>query len=465
MLDLIVAGGRVVTDDAVTLLDVGVRDGKIVLLGAPGAIEAEATRTFDAAGCYVLPGGIDAHVHFSFAVTDTMRSQSAAAGSRAAAYGGTTTFIDFAWQQGHKGLMTAIEDRQTAIAGQHPHIDWGLHAMLTGAFPFEVLEEIPEAIATGVASFKTFTTFAGESASGELFTDDGRIWGVMNQAARNGGAVMVHCEDNCLIDYHVRHLYREGREQGTNIHLARPNIAEEAAISRVLLLARRSGSPLYVVHVSAHESGELISGARGRGEPVVGEVLHNNLAFTSDAYAKPNGLCYHNYPTLKSQRDQDALWDGLRADLSTVASDDYTIPLEKKLSGQRIDNVPGGHNGVETRLAVLFSEGVSRGRISIRRFVELTAVAPAKMFGLYPRKGALVPGSDADIVVIDPDQEHRLKLEQLHSDCDYSIWDGWQCVGYPIATILRGDVLVDHGRWVGPQGGGQFIPATGITIP
>ena len=457
MLDLIVRGGLVSTPTATLPLDIGVKDGKVVLLAAPGEIAIEAAAVEDAAGCHVVPGGIDAHVHLSFAVTETMRAQSTTAGTRAAAFGGTTTVIDFAWQRDDGSLLAAIDERKSLFAAERPHVDYAFHAMLTGAVSFEALEEIPEAIAEGVTSFKTFTTFSGASASGSVYTDDGRIWGVMQQAARHGGLTMVHCEDDCLIDFHVRQLYREGREHGSNIALARPGIVEEAAVSRMLLLARRSGSPLYVVHVSTLEAAEAIAQARGRHQPVYGEVLHNQLVFSDEAYRCQHGLRFHNYPPLKSPADRDALWAGLPSDLSTIASDDYTVPLAKKLAGQRVDNLTGGHNGVETRLGVLWSEGVAKGRLSVDRFVELTSSGPAKVFGLYPQKGALLPGCDADIVVLDPQLRQRLTLDTLHSDCDYSIWDGWECDGYPRTTIARGEVLVRSGAWVGPEHRGRFV--------
>jgi dihydropyrimidinase len=387
-----------------------------------------------------------------------MRAQSATAGSRAAAFGGTTTFIDFALQRDDGSLLAAIQAKRDELRKDRPHIDYALHAMITGRSTFEVLEEIKDAVAAGVISFKMFTTFSGQSVGG-LFLDDGRVWGVMEQLARHGGVAMLHCEDDCIIDFSVRRLYREGRQKGTNIHIARPNLCEEAALRRMLLLAQRSGSPLYVVHVSTHEGVEAIEEAQGKGQVVYGEALHNYLAFTSDDYLRPNGLAYHNYPALKSALDRDTLWAGLRSRaLDIVSSDDFTIPLAAKLSGQHVDNVLGGHNGIETRMPVLFSEGVSKGRLSINRFVEVTASAPARVFGIYPQKGAIAPGSDADIVLIDAKARHTIRQAKLHSECDYSLWDGWECQGVLRMTIARGQVLVEDGRWVGTVRAGEFVP-------
>jgi dihydropyrimidinase len=466
MLDVIIKGGTVVSPDTTEQIDVGVSGGRIVVLAAPESLSLEAGRVIDARGKLVVPGGIDAHVHFNIALTPVMRAQSAKFGGRAAAFGGTTTFIDFAHQSGADSLAGAIELKQTEINNDRPDVDYALHAMITGPTTFDVLDQIPEAISGGVSSFKMFTTFSGGSASGALFTDDGRIWGVMQQAARHGGIAMVHCEDDCIIDFCVRKLDNQGRQQASHIHEARPNLCEEAAVMRMLLLSRRTGSPLYIVHASSTEAVEAIAEARGKRQPVYGEALHNYLAFTHDDYAKPNGMIYHNYPALKSTRDRAALWEALRSGVLDVASsDDFTVPFAQKIAGKEVDNATGGHNGVETRLAYLFSEGVKTGKLSVNRFVEVSSTAVAKLFGLYPRKGIIAVGSDADIVILDPDVRRRVTLVDLHSDCDYSLWDGWEFNGFPILTMVRGNVLIEDGRWTGPEGLGQFIPARSPSEP
>jgi dihydropyrimidinase len=466
MLDLAVTGGTVVTEQGTLAATVGVKDGRVVAIAAPGAVTDDAAETVDATGMFVVPGGIDAHVHFNLKVTDAMNAQSAVDGSKAAAFGGTTTFMDFALQAGEGSAVEAVEAKQRELAAQRPNVDYALHLMLTGAVGFEVMEELPDLVAGGVSSFKMFTTFSGASASGDLFSDDGRIWGVMEQAERAGGIVMVHCEDDCIIDYNVRRLYRAGLQDGRNIYQARPPLAEEAAIRRMILLARRSGSPLYVVHVSSTWGVEAIREARASRLPVYGEVLHNYLVFTSDDYAAEEGLLYHNYPPLKSKADRERLWASIVAgDLDTVASDDFTIPKAAKLSGPWVDNVPGGHNGVETRMDVLFSEGVASKRLPIEQYARVTSTNPAKLFGIYPRKGTIAVGSDADLVLIDPAWRGQLRLEDLHSACDYSLWDGWRLDGRVRTTILRGMPIVRDGQWVGPRGAGRFVPSSALRAP
>jgi dihydropyrimidinase len=277
---------------------------------------------------------------------------------------------------------------------------------------------------------------------------------------------MVHCEDNCIIGLNVERLYAAGRQSGRNIHLARPILAEEAAIRRMTLLAERSDCPLYVVHVSSEAGMAAIGESKRRGAPVFGEVLHNYLAYTSDMYQQPDYQRFHNYPPLKYQGDQDALWHAIAdGGLDTVASDDLTIPRAAKVSGDVVDNVPGGHNGIETRMDYLYSEGVMKGRITPQQYVRLTAEAPAKLFGLYPRKGTIAIGSDADFAVLDTRTPRTIALSDLHSDCDYSIWEGWTFHARVHATVVRGSVLTKAGAWVGPEHGGCFVEGRRVGEP
>lgn len=466
MLDLIVAGGTVVSPAGSIQADIGIADGRITTICAPSGMTHDAAERLDADGMYVVPGGIDAHVHFNLDVTDAMKAQSALDGSRAAAFGGTTTFMDFGLQSGAGSAVKAAQQKLDELEGQRPHVDFALHLMVTGQVSFEAIEELPEVVSGGISSVKMFTTFSGASASGDLYSDDGRIWGVMLAIERAGGIVMVHAEDDCIIDFNVRRLYREGQQDGRNIHLARPPLAEEAAIRRMLLLSERSGCPLYVVHVSSAYGVAAIEEARRRRVPAFGEVLHNYLIFTSENYAADEGTLFHNYPPLKSRSDQAALWTAVaRGDLQTVASDDFTIPKAAKLSGRVVDNVPGGHNGIETRMEVLFSEGVSKQRLTIEQYVSLTSEGPARLFGLYPRKGTIAVGSDGDLAVIDPNARHTIRLADLHSACDYSLWDGWELSGKVVATVLRGSVLTRGSAWVGPEHAGRFVPAGTLSQP
>ena len=461
MYDLLVKNGLVATEYNVLPLDVAVKDEKVVALAIHGALdEIDATHVIDAQGKYVLPGGIDPHVHYDISISEAMTAQTPVAGSRAGLYGGTTTYIDFSLQAGEESLLESIQGKLAHTAAQNPHADYALHAIMSGDWPLQNAEMMAEAISGGVMSFKFFTTFKGSPSIGGLMSDDGRIYSAMRETAKHGGITMVHCEDECIIDYHTRQLYAEGREQFWNIGEARPPLAEEAAVRRMLLLAKRTDSPLYIVHVSGKDSVDAITEARADGVAVFAEVLHPNLVFDPELYKMPHGQRYMNYPPNKPKEHRDVLWAACADQrMHTVASDDFTIPFDAKISGSTVDNVTGGTNSVETRMAVFWSEGVSERNLSITRFVELTSAAPAKLFGIYGTKGVLRPGADADIVILDGKREHVYRQgENLHSDCDYSNWDGWKVKGFPVTTILRGHVMIDQGEWVGPQGMGRFVP-------
>lgn len=461
MYDLLIKNGLVANEYGVYALDVAVKDEKVVALTVHGQLDdASADKVIDAAGKYVLPGGIDSHVHYDLSISEAMSAQSAEAGSEAGIWGGTTTYIDFSMTAGDDSLITSIEGKLEKTAAQNPHSDYAMHAIMSGDWPLQSAGEIAEAISGGIISFKFFTAFKGSPTIGGMMSDDGRIYSAMLETEKHGGITMVHCEDECIIDYNIRKLYAAGRPEFWNIGEARPPLAEEAAVRRMLLLSKRTGSPLYIVHVSGKDSVEAITQARAEGVEVFAETLHPNLLFDPSLYEQENGQRYMNYPPNKTIEHRNELWaacaDGR---IHTLASDDFTIPLDRKLAGDTVDNVTGGTNSVETRMSIFWSEGVGKRNLSVQQYVNLTAAGPAKLFGIYGTKGVIRPGADADIIIMDPNMEHTYKQgENLHSDCDYSNWDGWQVKGLPVTTILRGNVLVDGGTWVGPKGIGRFVP-------
>jgi dihydropyrimidinase len=462
LLDLIITNGNVADERSVQPLDIAVKDEKIVAVGVHGQFaDVEAASVIDAKGKYVVPGGIDPHVHYDLNLSEAMRAQSAEAGSRAGLWGGTTTYIDFSLARDKQDLIESIQAKIDTTNAQNLYSDYALHAIMTGEWPQSNADRIAEAISGGVTSFKFFTTFKGSEAIGSMMSDDGRIYSAMLETEKHGGIVLVHCEDDCIIDHHVRRLYSEGRQHFHNISEARPPLAEEAAVRRMLLLARRTGSPLYIVHVAAKESVEAIGEANAIGVEAFGEVLHPNLVFDPELYKSENGQRYMNYPPNKSIEHRDALWDAcVNGGLTTVASDDYAIPFRNKMMGDTIDNVTGGTNSVETRMSILWSEGVVKRKLSVPRFVALSSANAAKLFGIYGKKGVLRPGADADIVIMDDSFTHTYKQGvNLHSDCDYSNWDGWQVAGSPVTTVLRGNVMIDNGKFVGPQNVGRFVPS------
>jgi dihydropyrimidinase len=460
MLDLLIRGGHVVTPGGAATLDVGVQGERIVGVAAPGVL-AEAARVLDVSGKLVVPGGIDPHIHASWPIPSPgggppMLSGGPSQVSRAALFGGTTTLIDFApWTIGET-LQQSIERRERDWQGQC-YSDYAYHVMLVGTIPPEVLDQIPEVIQAGFPSIKLFTTDITPSRRGRRVRM-GDMLEIFQRTSRHGGVVAVHAEDDDL----VMHMYeRLAREERTSFHYmaeVHSTLSEDLAFRRVLRLAEHvEGAAVYMVHVSAAEGVHAIAEYRARGLPVYGETLHHYASYTSEDYKRPGGQIFHTYPSLKGENDCMALWDGMaRGAIGTVATDGICTPLQVKLQGDRIDDVTGGNAGVEPRMGIMYSESVVRRRFQLERFVDLTSTNAARVFGLYPRKGAIAVGSDADITIIDRSVDRILTREDLH-ETDYSPWEGWHITGWPVTTILRGKVAVDRGELFIDPGYGQSI--------
>ena len=465
MLDLIIRGGMVVAPEGAAELDVGVQDGRIAVVAQPGTLDIEAGRAIEASGKHVLPGGIEPHTHIGIPVPRNWAgraevvTQPPEAASRAAAFGGVTTMVDFSGslssQPGEAPaagpIMQQVEDRRDAFAG-HSYIDYTFHHILSGAVSPATIGQIGEAIQSGVASFKIFTTF---NASRVPY---GSLWEIFQEVSRHGGIMAVHAEDDDIVTHMEEKLVREGRDQGYNLHLVHNNISEDLAFRQVLRLANHTETGIYFVHTTAKEGVAAIAEARLRQQPVYGEALHNYLEFTCDDYRKPGGTAIHTYPAIKFADDRDALQEGLAdGSLCTTATDEYTTYKDVKLSGDTILTVCGGHNGIETRMAVTYAKLAASGRISLERFADITSTNAAKILGMYPQKGAIAVGSDADIVIFDPSLHKTITLDDLHADSDYSIWEGFECLGYPVMTILRGKVIVEYGQLTGSSADGRWI--------
>jgi dihydropyrimidinase len=276
--------------------------------------------------------------------------------------------------------------------------------------------------------------------------------------AKQGGIMAVHAEDDDIVTYMEETLTRQGRDQGHNLHLVHNNLSEDLAFRKIIRLARHTETGVYFVHTTAKEGVRAIAEARDQRLPVYGEALHNYLHFTCEDYKKPDGTAIHTYPAIKFTDDRDALQEGLLdGDLCTTATDEYTTHKDVKLSGDTIHTVCGGHNGIETRLPVAFTKFVSQRGMSLPRFAAITSSNAAKILGLYPQKGAIAPGSDADLVLIDPHRRKTLTLSDLHADSDYSIWEGFECQGYPVMTILHGKVIVEDGKLAGSSSDGRWL--------
>jgi dihydropyrimidinase len=465
MLDLLIRGGVVVTPEDVGERDVGVQDGTIVAVTSPGALPSDAGRVIDARGKIVLPGGIEPHAHIAIPVPEAwagrpeVMTQPPEAASRAAAFGGVTTVIDFAGNlnpapgvsPSQESILQVVEGRRDAFRG-HAYTDFAFHYILAGQVAPEVIGQIGEAVQEGISSFKIFTTFPG------LRVPYGHLWAVFAEVAKHGGIMAVHAEEDDIVTYMTDKLTREGRDQGYNLHLVHNNLSEDLAFRKVIRLAQHTDVGVYFVHTTAKEGVMAIAEARDQRLPIYGEALHNYLQFTCEDYQKPDGTAIHTYPAIKFPDDRDALQAGLMGgDLCTTATDEYTTYKNIKLSGDTIHTVCGGHNGIETRLPVAFTKFVSQRGMALQRFAAITSTNAAKILGLYPQKGAIAPGSDADLVLIDPNLRKTLTLADLHADSDYSIWEGFECQGYPVMTILRGQVIIDNGKLLGSSSAGRWL--------
>ena len=462
MFDLIIRSDRVVTPAGVIPCDLAIQGEKIVAVGAAGSFGADITkRVIDATGKIVMPGGIDPHVHLkwysphpdgSVTVTDPPSVV-----GRAALYGGTTTMIDFArWTHG-KTIQQAIEDRHKDWTGQC-QCDYSFHVMVEGALPPEIFAQLGEALRSGYPTVKMFTTDITPSRRGRM-VDFGDIWEVFKVVAQEHGLCVIHGEDNDIVMHMYDKLIRENRAGFENMAEVHNAMSEDLSFRRVLGLAKNvPGIALYFMHVSAAFGVEAIREARGRGMPVYGETLHQYLMYTSEDYKRPNGQIYHTYPSIKAQADQNALWAGtLDNTIHTVATDEVCCSLKDKTMGKRVDDTTGGNVGVEPRVSLMYSEMVGRRGYSLERFVDLVSSNAAKIMGLYPRKGALAVGSDADITVLDPSRRFTLTKEMLH-ESDYSPWEGHEMLAWPSTTVLRGKIVVDAGQFFGDLKDGRFLP-------
>jgi dihydropyrimidinase len=477
MIDLVVRGGQVVTPWGVGDWDVAVQGEKIVAVAAPGTLPANVGRVLDATGRIVVPGGIEPHSHVAMPIWTSVtghphvaparpmpppaETAPPAEASRSALFGGTTTITDFAHVTPSTDIFAAIEERNSHWRG-NSYCDYSYHLMMLGDLPHNIIGQVPETIQQGFPTFKIFTTDilpASRIPPGVGWQIGmGHLTAMMEQVAANGGLMTVHSEDDDMVQYNYRKLEREERTEWFNIHEVHTNVVEDVSFRRVLRVAEWTGAAVYFVHVSAKEGVDAIREARGRGLPIYGETLHNYACFNADDYKKPDGMKYHTYPSLKSEEDRKALWDGLiKGGLNSMGTDEFCSSYAVKTQGKSINDITGGHNGTEARMGITYSVGVGDLGMSLQRFVDVTSANAARIMGYYPRKGAIAPGSDADIVLINPSMRRKLTLKDLHIS-DYSIWEGWPIKGWPVTTILRGKVVVENGRFSGTPGAGQLIP-------
>lgn len=450
---LLIKGGRVVTavDDYVG--DVLVEDGKIAAVGTSLAVSD--VRSIDARGKLVIPGGIDVHTHLDMPFGGTTSADDFESGTIAAAHGGTTSIVDFAIQYKGQTLREALGAWSAKAEGKAA-IDYGFHMIITD-LPESVEREMDDMVREGVTSFKLFMAYRNV-----LMLDDGSIFRALLRTGRNGGTVCMHAENGDVIDVLVRRALAEGRTAPKFHALTRPARAEAEATYRAICLAEMAEVPIYIVHLSAAEALEKVTEARDRGLPAHAETCPQYLFLSQDDYDEPGfgGAKYVMSPPLRPKGNEKALWRGLAGnDLACVSTDHcpFCMKGQKDLGLGDFSKIPNGAPGIETRMSLLHDGGVVKGRISPNRFVELTSTGPAKLFGLFPRKGTIAPGSDADIVIFDPDRKLTLSHETLHQRVDYTPYEGRVVQGATETVISRGEVIVDGGRFLGRPGRGEFL--------
>jgi dihydropyrimidinase len=447
----LIENGTVVTATETTRADVVIEDEKVAAIGVGMSVEAD--RIIDATDRYVMPGGVDVHTHMELPFGGSFCSDDFETGTRAAAFGGTTTIVDFAVQDFGEGLRQGL-DRWFAKA-EKACIDYGLHVIVREVND-QVLKEMDELVGEGVTSFKLFMAYPGV-----FMLDDASIFRAMRQAADSGALIMMHAENGGPIDVLVRQFLEEGKTDPVNHGLTRPAMMEGEAVHRVFKLAELAGTPAYIVHLSSRDALNALRDARDRGLPAFAETCPQYLYLSLDDMARPGfeGAKFVCSPPLRTADHQAELWSGLQAgDLQVVSTDHapFNYQGQKDLGKDDFSKIPNGLPSVEDRFTLLFG-GVAAAHISLNRFVEVVATAPAKMFGLYPRKGTIAPGSDADVVVFDANAQRVISAGTHHMNVDYSCYEGRSVLGLPETVLQRGEVLVEKGEFRGAPGRGKFL--------
>ncbi|HUY19502.1 MAG TPA: dihydropyrimidinase [Candidatus Binataceae bacterium] len=449
MLDLAIVGGSAVTPGKVAAADLGISDGRIVTIAAPGGLEA-ATRTIDASGMLVLPGAVDPHTHLDAQMHGARSADDFHSGTVAAAAGGVTTIIDYAFQRPGGSLVEAIGAWQEK-AHQRAVIDYGLHIAVIDPSA-AAIEELPRAVDRGCPSFKVFMMRRFEERARDFLK-------LFAAAAQNGGLMTVHAEDENIINFCTQRLIDQGKTAAQYFADSRPPLSEAAAVSRALGMAELTGAATYFVHLSSAAALDEIRRAREAGRTVLAETRPIYLYLTEELLRQPDGVRFVGHPPLRTGADRDALWRGLAdGTIDVVATDHCSWTLKEKRAAENFTRLIPGMANLETLVPMLYSEGVVSGRISIERMVELVATNPAKIFGLYPRKGVIARGADADLVIFDPHQTVVVHQPEMHSGSDYDPFEGVEVRGWPRTTLSRGEVIVDHRKPHAAPGRGRFVP-------
>src|SRR5438874_755587 len=452
--DTIIANGKVVTATDTYLADIAISAGKIEVVGQ-NLPRQNAARVLEAMGKYVFPGGIDVHTHLDMPFGGTTSADDFETGTRAAAWGGTTTLIDFAIQYKGQSLRQAFDTWMKKAEGRAV-ADYAFHCIITD-LPDACLDEMSALVREGVTTFKLFMAYPGI-----FMLDDASIFKALRQTAQHGGMVCMHAENGGAIDVIVKQALAEGKKAPKYHALTRPTTAEAEACGRAIALAEMAGAPLYIVHLSCFDALEKVREARDRGLPVYAETCPQYLYLSLDDMDAPGfeGAKYVFTPPLREKWHQEKLWSGLKHDNLQVVSTDhcpFCFKEQKEMGKDDFTKIPNGGPGIEHRMSLVYSGGVGKGRFSINRFVELVSTTPAKIFGLYPRKGTIAVGSDADLVIFDSNREHTISAQTHHMRVDYSMFEGIKVKGMPDVVMSRGRVLVEGEQFHGKSWQGSFV--------
>ena len=450
---LLISGGSLVNTESVYRADLLIQGERIKAIGEPNSFE-RADETLNASDLLILPGLIDPHVHFEkdeFMGTRVVHDFYT--GTRAAIFGGVTTLIDFYNQKSGESLFSSLEKKSREAEGL-ALVDWSYHATITDPTP-ETLKDIPRLIEKGVPTFKCYTTYRDD----DLMIDDIDLLRILEVSARYGGMILIHTEDDTLSRFETQKFIENGNVALSHYPDARPRIVENESIRRVTRLAHNVDAPIYIVHMSTREGVDIITQARERGAKVWGETCAQYLVLDESALRGDDAIKFFCNPPLRTKSDQAALWMAISdGRLSVVSTDDSAFSFEAKLKGKdRFDLVPAGLHGVETRLTLLHSEGVLKERISLPELVAISSTNVAKLFGLFPQKGQLMPGCDADIVIFDPTASWIMGVDTLHMVPDWSPFEGWEVKGKVEAVISRGELILHDGHVNAESGRGKRI--------
>lgn len=453
MTTTLIKNGNVVTAVDNYFADVLIEDGKIAIIG--NKLTMEADRTIDASGMLVIPGGIDPHTHMELPFGGTSASDDFRTGTIAAAHGGTTTIIDFAVQYHGESLIQAVDNWHKKAEGKTA-IDYGFH-LITTDLPDQRVPEMRQLISEGVMSFKMFMAYPGV-----FLVDDATIFRAMKNAANAGGLICMHAENGIVINEIIKHALAEGKTAPKYHALTRPTKAEAEGVHRAIAIAEMADAPVYIVHLSCADALEEVREARDKGIPAYAETCPQYLFLDYSLYEREGfeGAKWVMTPPLREKWNQDKLWQGLQGnDLQVISTDHcpFCFKEQKELGRDDFTKIPNGGPGVEHRMSLIYNGGVTGGKISLNRFVELTSTSAAKLFGLFPRKGTIAVGSDADIVIFDPNEEMTLSVETHHMNVDYSAYEGMKVRGVTKTVLSRGRVVIDNGKYVGKPGQGEFL--------